>query len=51
LKLAGGGRAIIPRPFGRKDPRQHRRESRVQVGHHDGHPADVVRVTQHVVVW
>jgi hypothetical protein len=37
-------------PFGRKDPGQDGRESRMQVGHHDRHPADVVRVAQHVVV-
>ncbi len=48
---ASRGRPVKPGSFGRrKDPGQHGRERRVQVGHHDGHPADVVRVTQHVVV-
>ena len=50
LRPPSGRGGSAPGPFGRKDPRQHGRESRVQVGHHDGHPADVVRVAQHVVV-
>ena len=45
-----GARAVGPGPFGRPEASQHGREGRVQVGHHDGHPADVVRVAQHVVV-
>jgi hypothetical protein len=43
--------AVITGPFGPlKEAGQDGRESRVQVGHHDGHPADVVRVAEHVVV-
>ena len=37
--------------FGRiENAGQHGRERRVQVGHHDRHPADVIRVAEHLVV-
>jgi hypothetical protein len=49
-RVRGGGADHAGSFGGREDPGQHGRESRVQVGHHDGHPADVVRVAQHLVV-
>ena len=37
--------AVTAGPFGQtEDAGQHGRESGVQVGHHDGHPAEVIRV-------
>ena len=49
--LAWPPAAAITGPFGLiEDTGQHGRESRVQVGHHDRHPGDVIRVAEHVVV-
>ncbi len=43
--------AVTIGPFGLiKEAGQHGRESGMQVGHHDGHPTDVIRVPQHVMV-
>jgi hypothetical protein len=44
-------RAVNAWSFGpREEASQHGRESGVQVGHHHGHPAEVIGVAKHVVV-